>query len=490
MSGRPTTQTGRDWSWSSGSWPDPFFLLFVAAFEPGNACRVYRTDRFAEALNASGYGEGKVTDRTTPSDELRQFWAHAHVVTHQRPRHASQVKALRSSRLDRLGALGVVEDDDQSFDVSPLNTSYVTYGFSEVTIERGGKRIYLWRDGVTRSRQGVPFEIERNFRAALAHLQSLQEADLVTVAGPGLKKFYAQLNPNVVIVPNYLDFKQWVPLPLPKDRWIRFGWQGGSSHYQDWIDVCDGIEEAMAAEPRLRLVLYGQHFHGIFRRIDPRRMDLIPWVHLDAHPLQMARLNLDFGLIPLRDDEFGYGKSWVKWTEYSALRIPTIASRAPIYDVIEDGVTGFRAGHPKEWRDRILLLAHDERLRRAVGEAAWRKNVQEFSVEKGLEDLLRVYGDNLLRKRRGEFLDGRELRPARGAGWWCPPSVPLRALRGEPGVEDGHDGSPRSRSLRILGLRGAYPGRHADPTPGDREEDRGPVEPPGEAREALGVSEG
>jgi len=100
----------------------------------------------------------------------------------------------------------------------------------------------------------------------------------------------------------------------------------------------------------------------------------------------------DVGLAPLPDDPFTRGKCSFKVLEYSASRLPVVAS--PIGTnayYVREGLTGFLCRHPQQWVDRINQLVLDPSLRTAMGRAGVDR-AKEFDVQvigHRLADLIR-----------------------------------------------------------------------------------------------------
>ncbi len=80
--------------------------------------------------------------------------------------------------------------------------------------------------------------------------------------------------------------------------------------------------------------------------------------------------------------------------EAAAAGIPAIGSRIyGITDAIAENETGllFEAGNPDELAGKMVLLAGDSALRRAMGERAMRRAHLEFSRERVLSATLDYY---------------------------------------------------------------------------------------------------
>jgi glycosyltransferase involved in cell wall biosynthesis len=75
---------------------------------------------------------------------------------------------------------------------------------------------------------------------------------------------------------------------------------------------------------------------------------------------------------------------------------PAIATRiGGIPTVIDDSKNGFliKIGDLKELKEKILLILKDEKLAKRLGEAARKKVVDNFSLEKMIDDTIKVYQD-------------------------------------------------------------------------------------------------
>ena len=79
----------------------------------------------------------------------------------------------------------------------------------------------------------------------------------------------------------------------------------------------------------------------------------------------------DIGLMPLDDTPRARGKCAFKALQYMAVGTPVVVSPVGMNaEVVEDGVTGFLADTPEEWRDRLGRLIADPDLRERMGRAA------------------------------------------------------------------------------------------------------------------------
>jgi glycosyltransferase involved in cell wall biosynthesis len=135
--------------------------------------------------------------------------------------------------------------------------------------------------------------------------------------------------------------------------------------------------------PNLYFVIGGQSFPGIVKDLPQERFIYSPWVKADGHGYRMATLNADIAIAPLTDTVFNHNKSCVKFYEYAALGIPTVASDvAPYSDEMKDGVTGLLFKTPDQFISIISSLIEDPQKRKKIGEAGytWAKKNRDIDV--------------------------------------------------------------------------------------------------------------
>ena len=85
--------------------------------------------------------------------------------------------------------------------------------------------------------------------------------------------------------------------------------------------------------------------------------------------------------MPLEDTPRARGKCAFKALQYMGVGTPVVLSPVGMNrDVVEDGVTGFIADTPEEWRDRLERLITDPALRERMGRAARRYIETQFSI--------------------------------------------------------------------------------------------------------------
>ena len=90
----------------------------------------------------------------------------------------------------------------------------------------------------------------------------------------------------------------------------------------------------------------------------------------------------DIGLMPLEDTPRARGKCAFKALQYMCAGTPVILSPVGMNtEVVEDGVSGFLADTPEQWKERIRALAADPALRERMGRAGRARALEAYSFE-------------------------------------------------------------------------------------------------------------
>ncbi len=238
----------------------------------------------------------------------------------------------------------------------------------------------------------------------------LSFADVITVSTEPLKnrlynhmKGVYGLEKEIVVIPNFNDIKEWDFKKKKNKNKIIIGYPGSNSHQDDLKMVMPHIHEAMKKHPNVYLEIVGsvdsKMLPILFKDFDKEvmnRCDLWPGTAtFKEYPEFIASRNWDIGIAPLVDSAFTRCKSHIKFMEFSALKVPVIASRVyPYYmellgrDTIENEVTGLLCT-PKEWPNAIERMITDEKLRKELAENAHKhiKDKWQYS-ESGINEIV------------------------------------------------------------------------------------------------------
>jgi glycosyltransferase involved in cell wall biosynthesis len=106
---------------------------------------------------------------------------------------------------------------------------------------------------------------------------------------------------------------------------------------------------------------------------------------------RLAALRWSVGLAPLLPTAFNACKSAIKYFEYTACRIPTVASAVPSFGVIDAGRNGLIADGPDRWSEGIARLLDDPRYAARLVHQARQDCETAFGFEGAKTRLLRVF---------------------------------------------------------------------------------------------------
>jgi glycosyltransferase involved in cell wall biosynthesis len=209
-------------------------------------------------------------------------------------------------------------------------------------------------------------------------IENLSTSHLVTVSTEPLAEQVRRYNPNVVVIPNYVDAAA-LTYPRPDFAGPAVGWAGSSTHHGDFDAVRPALRRFYRAHPQVWWSSFGHNYGlttGAVRLRHARWRDIV-----ESPNRYYECFTWDIGVAPLADTLFNASKSHLKALEYASMGIPAVASDlAPYRDIVVDGVTGFLASTPRQWADALALLARDEDVRRTMGEAA-RRRAAEMTIQ-------------------------------------------------------------------------------------------------------------
>lgn len=215
---------------------------------------------------------------------------------------------------------------------------------------------------------------------ALTAMQTnLARSVAVTVSTAPLAEVVRAFNPNVHVVPNFID-RALLDVTVPRHG-LTVGWAGGPTHRSDLAVCAKAVRKVLAKRKLVQVHLIGTDYRRLLGagRFTPWQ----PWV-----PNYYAGLDFDIGLAPLADTPFNRSKSRIKALEYAALGIPVIASPVGEYpEFVRHGETGFLAHTPEDWARYLRLLIDDPKLRFRMGAAA-REWAAEHTIQGNLQSWL------------------------------------------------------------------------------------------------------
>lgn len=322
-----------------------------------HACGHYRGEIIAREVNTQ-YPNHRMDCKTTI---LYSDYPGTHVMVFQRQnRNLENVKFARSR-----GIATIYEIDDDIWGCPPVFEAY-------------GKKCLK------------PEESETIMR----------ECDAITVTTPELADVVQKHIPGkpVYVVPNAIDLEMWDAAYAERQTkasngTVTIGWMASQSHLMDVPLVGEVLRDLMVEFPNLRLHFIGwigmQDFMGGMMEPFKDRIVCGDWVPVSQ--LAETMKGFDIGILPLMDHPWNQSKSELKYLQYSALGIPSVASPLPCYTRTIDQGTGLVAENnaPAAWYKHLKTLIMDEGLRHSIGARAR----QLVYLKHNIKDQVRVWMD-------------------------------------------------------------------------------------------------
>lgn len=180
---------------------------------------------------------------------------------------------------------------------------------------------------------------------------------------------------DVSVIPTVVDPAVYRPDPQPRPDGVPVvGWIGTHSTAKYLEDLRPAIEAAGArARFRLRIVGAGRPFTFRGVEVENKRWSLENEV--------MDYQGLDVGLYPVRDDEWGHGKTGFKPVVYMSCGAACVASPVGgVTEFIRHGSNGLFAATTSEWTEHIVRLVEDASFRQRLGTAGRETVLARYSV--------------------------------------------------------------------------------------------------------------
>jgi hypothetical protein len=136
-----------------------------------------------------------------------------------------------------------------------------------------------------------------------------------------------------------VDFSVW---ERPSVKWakdeIRIIYTGAANHQEDWMFVQPVLADLQKRYKNLVVCTVGMDWRYLKNDLDLDRVEVHPWVDIDAYPWMMKSLCGDIGIAPIEMTSFNDCRSSIKWIEYAAMKTAVVASDfGPYKRVMENG---------------------------------------------------------------------------------------------------------------------------------------------------------
>lgn len=218
----------------------------------------------------------------------------------------------------------------------------------------------------------------------------MTEAHLVTVSTPTLAKNALPVLSHKVIR-NCVDLGHTrIPTNRPKPTGVTIMWHGSETHLDDMPVVKGALKRVLKdwnGVARLELIGHfteentGREFAGL-------PVTYRGW--LPPTELYQGLRVADIGLAPLADNQFNRGKSEIKWVEYGAVGVPTVATWLDPYKVARPytDILPVEGGTEDEWYEKLSLLVKDEPLRLRIGAEAKIRVLEGYDSRQRIKEWL------------------------------------------------------------------------------------------------------
>lgn len=184
---------------------------------------------------------------------------------------------------------------------------------------------------------------------------------------------------DVTVIPNYVDLDFYTHRSPFKDRgYYKALHFGSSTHHGDLYTPAfvGALSRVMKEYPNFTFSTMGSNVPK-FKEKWGQRYEIV-WGHPDLvqwRDLMGAIMDdTDFILVPLENNIYTRGKSFIKYLESSSFKIPGVYQDIKQYrSIITDGKDGLLAKNEDEWYEAIVQLITDSNLRKSLGDAAFER---------------------------------------------------------------------------------------------------------------------
>ena len=377
-------------------------VLFLPADEGG--CGWYRIRQFDEAFKFRDDVKSYLMDGKEPVDKQMELIKSSDVIV-GRLGDYEYIKLIKEEINPDKKI--VFDHDDNTMEVLPTSEHYKEFGTEDAWALVNGNLKPIWVTGLTEG-----FNRYKNLSLQMNLLYILASADLITSPVQKLLDFYQQFGSRDVktgIVHNALNFDLYPEGEfIPKDKKkgeIRIGWQGGISHMGDWEEIKEPLARVLADYPEVTLHIMGSYYRNQFKDFEDR-ITRYPWYPFKAYTYRLKTLGLDGAIIPLEDKPFNEYKSEVKFTEFTALGVPSVVKDMLPYSLVINENNSYPYKNKEEFEVKFRTMLEDIKSGRAQNKVIegkkWVK--EERSLEKEAGEVVKLYKSILPEETQRELI--------------------------------------------------------------------------------------
>jgi glycosyltransferase involved in cell wall biosynthesis len=195
---------------------------------------------------------------------------------------------------------------------------------------------------------------------------------------------------DIDIFPNYIDLTMYdyKKIPVKKHDNFVIGYMGGSSHYPDINkpEFTKAMKIIMDKYPNVRLkttfympqlkALFGYKYQYALGRYDILKFIDELWPKMASE--------CDIFVAPLRWSKYSRSKSYIKYLEYSASKIPCIMEKIDPYNEVLAGheERGLQASSTEDWVKHLSYLIENPDKRKQMGEEGYKYIKENHTIQK------------------------------------------------------------------------------------------------------------
>lgn len=253
-----------------------------------------------------------------------------------------------------------------------------------------GKKLVVDVDDWFDLNEDSPFKIEHKIsEAPFVIKKTIEIADLVTCTNKVLSERIAKINPNVKVLPNYMDMEFWDrEKQFNTSDKIRIGWAGSMTHLHDLQMVVKPLKRIMEDYNAELIIIGEQRMADEFKGYPVECMVGVPF---DAWPERLHGLRLDIGIAPLVDTPFNQAKSNIKWQEYSIAKVPGVYSPTVYQHPDFEPKFGIVALDEDHWYRAIKHLIDYPQRREEIREASYTYVKGYYDLGRHIKEWERAY---------------------------------------------------------------------------------------------------
>lgn len=232
------------------------------------------------------------------------------------------------------------------------------------------KLVFDLDDAIFCNTDGSPSATRMRRFAAMA-----RACDQITAGNSFLAGNAARFNTAVTVIPTCVDSARYTASAGKPDCTIDLVWIGSRSTRKYLVEALPALRLAARSVANLRLKIIAD-----FDLPDAGLPVLaVPWTK-DTEVIELGSSHI--GIAPMHDDDWSRGKCALKILQYMAVGLPVVSSPVGANaDIVAAGRNGYLVSSDAEWSARIVELAGNADLRKAMGTQGRKRVLAEYSIE-------------------------------------------------------------------------------------------------------------